>query len=133
EVEIYLYNWDEGKNLISLAGLNEVYVCEGEIIGLPPSDLKEKVPARFRKIYEEGIRTGLKFLSLIAKGFVAEFEQMIEEGKDEHDLKLKMVKRPQEINLEIPEHIYQYITSRNKKINISGPLFFGIYGKLVSP
>ena len=132
EVEIYLYNWDEGKNLISLAGLNEVYVCEGEIIGLPPSDLKEKVPAKFRKIYEEGIRTGLKFLSLIAKGFVAEFEQMIEEGKDEHDLKLKMVKRPQEINLEIPEHIYQYITSRNKKINISGPLFFGIYGKLVS-
>jgi O-phosphoseryl-tRNA(Cys) synthetase len=47
------------------------------------------------------------------------------------DKRIKMAKRPSEINLLIPDHIYNYITSNNKRVLVGGPLFFGLRAEIL--
>ena len=60
------------------------------------------------------------------QGFVAVLEERIESNQNEYDIKFRDIKRPAQINLRIPDEIYDYITGKNKKIKIVGPLYFGV-------
>jgi O-phosphoseryl-tRNA synthetase len=132
KVKIWVYNWDEGKPMISYACMNEIYVYKGSIFGLPPKELVKdsKIPPGFNEIYDEGIKTGLRFIDLICSGFVSNFEERLKQNQMQYEERYKMVKRPSELNIEIPENIYNFITSKKKKILLGGPLFFGIKGEV---
>ncbi|MDI6703503.1 MAG: O-phosphoserine--tRNA ligase [bacterium] len=130
DIKVWIYNWDEGKELLSKATFNEVWVYNGSIAGLPKKEKVDHIPESFLKIYENGINTHLRFIDLIIKRFVSELEINIKKGERSCDLRFKMIKGPREINLKIPDRIYQYISSHNKKILIGGPLFFGIKAEL---
>jgi len=122
DIKISAYNWDTGKPLISYAGLNEIWVNNGEIFGLP----RDGTLKGSEDVYKNGINTGLVFLKLITDGFVARMEKAFRSGKTEIDLKFKIAERPSDINLHIPKDVYEYITSNNKRISVKGPLFFGL-------
>ncbi|MEW6006775.1 MAG: O-phosphoserine--tRNA ligase [bacterium] len=122
DIEISAYNWDSEKPLLSYASLNEIWVNNGEIFGLP----KEGVLKGAEDVYKNGINTGLIFLKLITDGFVAKMEREFREGKAELDVKFKIAEHPSDINLSIPKDIMDYITSNNKRVITKGPLFFGI-------
>jgi len=124
DVKAWIYNWDEGKALMSYAALNEVYIYNGSIYGLPPNG--ENLKGEFLEAYRGGINTGLSFIDLIMQGFVAVLEERIEGNQKEYDIKFRDIRRPAQINLRIPNEIYKYITGKNKKIKIVGPLFFGV-------
>ncbi|HAW49401.1 TPA: O-phosphoserine--tRNA ligase [bacterium] len=127
EVRVYVYNWDEGKPLISFAGLNKVWVYNGEIFGLPD---EEKALKGTEKIYKEGINTGLVFLKLIVDGFISELEDAINKGEKSLDKKIKIAQRPSDVNLFIPQSVYEFITGENKRIVVGGPLFFGLNAEI---
>ena len=127
-IKIWIYNWDEGKPLLSYAAFNKIWVKDGEIYGLP--DDQDKIPKNLLDIYHTGVKRDLTFLKMLINGFVAELEQGITSGEKGVDRRFKIAKRPQEINLSIPDYVYRYITSHNKRIAIGGPLFFGLKAEI---
>ncbi len=123
--EISIFNWDEGKSLLSLAAMNEVYVFEGNIYGLPPDPAA--LGDKYSDIYARGIRAGLRFIDLIIAGFAAEVETQIKDNKQGPvEERLKIAKRAQQINLHVPEAAYDFIQRLHKNIRVGGPLFFGL-------
>lgn len=125
---ITLFNWDEDKPIISLAAMNEVYVYQGHVYGLPQD--RSALGDKYVDIYKEGINTGLRFIDLIIMGFAAEIEKRAAAGgPGTYEEKLKITKRPFQINLEIPEAGYDYIQRTHKTIRVGGPLFFGLRGE----
>ncbi|MDI6751987.1 MAG: hypothetical protein QME07_03925, partial [bacterium] len=126
DIRIWIYNWDEGKPLLSYAAFNKIWVKDGEIYGLPED--ADKMPKNLLDIYKKGTKKDSTFLKMLIVGFVAELEQEIASQGKGIDRRFKIAKRPQEINISIPDYVYRYITSHNKKIAIGGPLFFGLRG-----
>jgi O-phosphoseryl-tRNA synthetase len=123
--DIVLFNWDQGKPLLSLAALNEIYVHDGNIYGLPRDSAA--LGDKYLPIYEQGINTGLRFIDLILAGFAAEAEKMARRNPPEPvEERWKIAKRPIQVNLEVPEAAYDYIQRLHKNIKVSGPLFFGL-------
>jgi len=132
KVKIWVYNWDEGKPILSLASFNEIYVYEGNIIGVPKEVGKGRLTNLAQLAREKGINTNLVYLETIINGFVTRVEKAVKEGEntiiDEH---FKMAKRPSDIHLFIPDFVNRYITDKNKKIEVGGPLFFGLKAEIV--
>jgi O-phosphoseryl-tRNA synthetase len=129
DVKIWVYNWDEGKPLLSYAAFNKIWVKDGYIYGLPENPGKS--PKNLLDVYHQGIKKEITFLKMLITGFVAELEQEIASFGKGIDRRWKIPKRPQEINLFIPDYIYRYITSHNKKIAVGGPLFFGLKAEIL--
>ncbi len=125
-MKVWVYNWDEAKPMLSFAAFNEIYVYEANIIGLPKELGKGRLGDLARAIKENGINTNLVYLNNIVNGFVARLEKAVIEGKNTIDERYKMAKRPGDINLFIPDFVHRYITDNNKKIEVGGPLFFGL-------
>lgn len=125
DAEISVFNWDDGKPLLSLAAMNRVFVHESSIYGLPPD--QPAMGDKFSDVYQNGTGTELRFIDLIIAGFAADAEAAVREGKQpplEH--RWKIVKRPQQVNLHIPDAAYDFIQRLHKNIRIGGPLFFGL-------
>ncbi len=127
-IKIWIYNWDEGKPLLSYAAFNKIWVKDGEIYGLPEDE--DKIPKNLLDVYHTGLKKEITFLKMLIIGFVAELEQEIASQGKGIDRRFKIAKRPQEINISIPDYVYRYITSHNKKIAIGGPLFFGLKAEI---
>ncbi|HOX28294.1 MAG TPA: O-phosphoserine--tRNA ligase, partial [bacterium] len=123
--EITLFNWDEGKPILSLAAMNTVRVHEGNIYGLPPDPAA--LGDKFASVYEHSIDTNLRFIDLIITGFVSQLEAHIaSEGESPLEERWKITKRAQQINLKIPDAAYDFIQRTHKTIRVGGPLFFGM-------
>ncbi|MHA1695343.1 MAG: O-phosphoserine--tRNA ligase [Candidatus Helarchaeota archaeon] len=119
KVEIMIWENEEGVKLLGPAAFNEIWINEGKILGLKPGAEKP----------QHGIYTGIRYIDSIA----ALVARKIEELNDQKELKfrIKMVKRPSEINLHINDSIRYFINSKNKKIDIRGPIFIGITCRIV--
>jgi O-phosphoseryl-tRNA(Cys) synthetase len=64
---------------------------------------------------------------MIFTGFIADLEDYIINKKSQFlDKRFRIITSASQLNLHIPEDINQYLQANNKKINIYGPLFFGI-------
>ncbi|OYT54767.1 MAG: O-phosphoserine--tRNA ligase [Candidatus Altiarchaeales archaeon ex4484_2] len=118
-LEVYLVEREDDKNLLGPAALNEVYVHEGSVYGIP-DDVK-KLDNNLVKVKENGIATGITYLEAIANLFAYRIEK-----KEHEPMQIGMVKSPSYVNIEIDEIIRRYITSNNKKISIKGPVFISI-------
>lgn len=138
DVHVLIYNWDQGKKMLSMAAFNEVYVYDSSIIGLPkelPS--LDSVPNKKRALLElakqikgKGINTNICYLEAVVKGFVAELEKAVKREEREIDQRFKMINRASEINISISEEVNYYIMDNNKKIEIAGPMFFGLKAEI---
>ncbi len=128
KVTITLFNWDAGKPLLSKAAENEIVVYENGIYGLPPK--ADALGGKFVKIYNNGVKTGLLFIDMMICGFAARVEKAIDAGETgQLEEKWKVAKRPQQVNLEIPEAGYDYVQGLHKPIKVGGPLFCGLRAK----
>lgn len=127
-VKIYIYNWDEGKPLLSYAALNEVYIYNGNIYGLPPE--RGNLTGEFLEAFEKGVNTELKFLSLAIQGAIADLEEAVKRKVPAFDVRYKIIKTHGEINLFIPERVMNYITGCHKRIKVGGPIFAGVKAEI---
>ncbi len=118
-LDVYIVEREEGKNLLGPAALNEVYVHEGSIYGIP--DNVKKLDNKLAEIKEKGTATGITYLEAIANLFAYRIEK-----KKQKPLHIGMVKSPSHVNIEIDKTLRRYITSNNKKISLKGPVFISI-------
>lgn len=129
-MKVWVYNWDEAKPMLSFAAFNEIYVYDGNIIGLPEELGQGKFTDLAKLSKEKGVNTNMVYLNNIVYGFVARLEEAVKSGINTIEERYKMAKRPADINLFIPDFVNRYITDNNKKIEVGGPLFFGLKAEI---
>ncbi|MHA1143119.1 MAG: O-phosphoserine--tRNA ligase [Candidatus Helarchaeota archaeon] len=115
-VELLIWEQDKGAKLLGKASLNEICVKDGSIIG---------------SIKGEGVGTGIRFLDAIAAQAARKTEEMIDKHESSFQIRVKMVKKASELNIKIPQDVRFYITSNEKRIDLKGPVFIGITGRVM--
>jgi O-phosphoseryl-tRNA synthetase len=107
-VRVSVIEPEENTKLCGPAFLNEVFVKDGSIIGA---------------IKPKGVSTGITYIEAFAAEAAHAVEQALKMGKTEFDVRVKIVRSPNDINLTIDPVATRYITSRNKRIDLRGPVF----------
>ncbi|MDD1764682.1 MAG: hypothetical protein LUQ46_01565, partial [Candidatus Methanomethyliaceae archaeon] len=74
---------------------------------------------------EKGIKTGIRYLEAIAKAAAARIER---DGKME--IRVRMAKLPSDINLKVSEVGIRFISSRQGKVDVRGPVFVGVHSEI---
>jgi O-phosphoseryl-tRNA synthetase len=107
-VRVSVIEPEENTKLCGPAFLNEVFVTDGSIIGA---------------IKPKGVSTGITYIEAFAAEAAYAIEQALKMGKTKFDVRVKIVRSPNDINLSIDPVATRYITSRNKRIDVRGPVF----------
>ncbi len=107
--------WENDKNtkLLGPAALNRIYVLDGNILGLP----EDKAT---------GTPTDIRYLDALVAYAARKVEEMIEKNERELNIRIRMAKKSSDVNIGIQAPIRRFITSNSKKIDIRGPIFFGV-------
>lgn len=128
DVEIQILEKESGTKLLGPAAMNEIYVCDGGIFGIPKDKnlLKEKM----KEIKEKGLPTKISHLTAISNYFAAAIEDSISKEKN-YSEQIKMAKTSSDINIRIGERAARFIQSKEKQINLKGPIFTAIDAKIL--
>jgi O-phosphoseryl-tRNA synthetase len=114
--------------LLGPAALNDVYVHDGSVYGLPKDTSKLKTDVS--EIMKKGVKLEFNFLDAIADYFAAEIEKQVKAGQKEGFIQIKMTKTPGEVNITIDDTARRFILSKNKSISIKGPVFTAVEYKI---
>ena len=109
-VKITSYEKDKDACLLGKAALNNICVKDGNVIGVPEKD---------------GVDTGLQYIDGIISQVVSELEKMMKTKETYKDIRIRMIKKPSDINIKIKQEARHFITSNENKIDIRGPGFVG--------
>jgi O-phosphoseryl-tRNA synthetase len=107
-VRITVVEPEEDTKLCGPAFLNEIFVKDGNVIGAAKP---------------EGVSTGITYIGAFAAEAAYAIEQALKEGKNKLEVRVRIARSPNDINLKIDPVATRYITSRNKKIDLRGPVF----------
>ncbi|MFX1340278.1 MAG: O-phosphoserine--tRNA ligase [Promethearchaeota archaeon] len=119
-IEVYIWEKDKNVKLLGPAALNKIWIKDGNVLGLASGE-----------ILDDGIDTGKTYLEGIASEMAYTIEIMLDQNKSTYDHRVKMCYRASEINIEVDDIILEYIHSKQKKIDIRGPVFIGLSFKII--
>ncbi|MBY9005802.1 MAG: O-phosphoserine--tRNA ligase [Candidatus Lokiarchaeota archaeon] len=122
-IEVFIWERDEGVKLLGPAALNEIWVSEGAILGLSP----EKNVSN-----KQAINTGRTYIEGIASEMAYNIEILLEQNKDTYEHRVKICYRGSEVNIELDDMVLEYIQSKQKKVDIRGPVFVGLSFKTIN-
>ncbi|MCK4453755.1 O-phosphoserine--tRNA ligase [Candidatus Parcubacteria bacterium] len=111
DVKIFISEPETNKKLLGPAGLNTVYVYQGNILGINKNDKK------FQKEVQKGIKV-YSYIEAISNLFA-----WLAEKKSFGRHTIKIADTLPSINLELEKVMEKFITSKNKKIDVRGPIF----------
>jgi len=129
KIKVYVYETEAGTKLLGPAALNSIYVYDGNIVGVPEKDMKHM--GILREAREKGLPVGFNYLDAIMSLVAAKIEKAVKLGEKDVNVRITMVKHPSDINIKISDPARLYITSREKKIKIEGPVFIGVRAEIV--
>lgn len=121
KIEVYIWEKDKNVKLLGPAATNKVWVKNGEILGLSSE-----------KSIIDGIDTGITYIEGIASEMAYMIEIMLDQNKSEYEYRVKMCYRASEVNIELDDIILEYIHSKQKKVDIRGPVFIGLSFKIIN-
>jgi O-phosphoseryl-tRNA synthetase len=98
-------------------------VFNASIFGIPEKGM-DKVDL-IKDAREKGIKTGIRYLEAVAKAAAARIERG---GKME--IRIRMAKLPSDINLKVSEVGIRFISSRQGKVDVRGPVFIGVRSEI---
>ena len=127
-VKVHLYENEEDEKLLGAAARNTICVYEGNIVGVPFRGLEDV--DLVRKARRKGISTQIRYVDAIAAKAAAGVEDAVRTGKERFDLRVRLARRPRDINIRIGDVARRYITSQKKRIDTSGPIFVGIRAEI---
>ncbi|WP_319578872.1 O-phosphoserine--tRNA ligase [uncultured Methanospirillum sp.] len=121
-ISVFVEEPEEGAKLLGPACMNEIFVQDGSVLGVPDTE-------KFAQVRKEGTPVGLSFLHAAAAGAVASIEMaaMCGEGTT---VQYKMARLPGDINLKIAPYAMRYITDNNRKVDVRGPIFLTIRSEI---
>lgn len=112
-VTVKLWERDTDTKLLGAAVLNQIYVHDGNVLGLPEDKAL-------------GTPTGIRYLDALASYAAGKIEELIERNERELNLRIRMAKKASDVNIGVKTSIRRFITSKSKKIDIRGPVFFSV-------
>lgn len=148
-IEVKIIEPEAGTKLLGPASWNRIYVHNGNIVGVPhPSTLndlqptenvvediigsmgKEIVDDLAIKALKNGVPTGISYLDGVAAQAAYRIEEMVVSGEEKLSLRTTIAKLTSDVNLKLDEVAVRYITSKNKVIDIRGPIFCTITAEI---
>jgi O-phosphoseryl-tRNA synthetase len=120
KIQVFLWEKDEDVKLLGPAALNRIWVKQGNIFGLSPTEN-----------LENAIDTKMTYLEGIASEMSSKIEVLLDQEKSFYEHRIKMCYRASEVNIEVDDIILEYIHSKQKKIDIRGPVFIGLSFKVI--
>ncbi len=129
KVKVYVYETDVGTKLLGPAARNQIYINNGNILGIPEKGM-ETVQA-VKEAHEKGVSVRFSYLDAVASLAAAKIEEAIQLGRKVVDIRVKMAKHPSDVNIKVSDVARRYITSQKKKIEVVGPVFIGVRAKIV--
>ncbi|MGV9173929.1 MAG: O-phosphoserine--tRNA ligase, partial [Promethearchaeia archaeon] len=120
QLEVIIYEEDEGVDLLGPACLNKIWVKDGNILGLPANET-----------LEGAVDSGITYLEGIASEMAYNIEVMLDQGKEEYKQRVKMCYRASEVNLDIDDVVQEFIHSQQNKIDVRGPVFLGLKFRVI--
>ncbi len=118
QVEVFVEEPESNAKLCGPACQNEVFVHQGNILGVPDAE-------KWAAVRREGISTGIAYLDAVAWLAAARIEAMARCGAST-TVQVKMARTPADINLYVAEHAVRFITDHKKKIDVRGPVFLTV-------
>ncbi|RJS72438.1 MAG: O-phosphoserine--tRNA ligase, partial [Candidatus Syntrophoarchaeum sp. WYZ-LMO15] len=122
-VRVFVVEPEENTRLCGPAYLNEIVVHKGNILGIPRTD-------RWRKVFDEGVSTGIRFIDAFAAAAAARIERAAMRGEG-CEVRIRIVKTHGDINIEIDPVAMNYITGKKNKIDLRGPVFTTVVSRVV--
>jgi O-phosphoseryl-tRNA synthetase len=149
DLEVKIIEPEAGTKLLGPASWNRVHVYDGNIVGVPqpaeikrfqsPEDVADEILGNLGKevmddlaiqALKKGIPTGISYMAGVAAQATYHMEEMVVSGEEQIKLRSTIAKSPSDINLKLDELAMRYINSRNKVIDIRGPIFCTITGEI---
>lgn len=125
KISVFVDEPEDGARLLGPACMNELFVHQGAVLGLPDTE-------KFAQVRKEATPVGLSFLDATVAGAVAGIEHAARCGQSAL-IQYKMARLPGDINLKIAPHAMRYITDNNRKIDVRGPVFLTIRSVISPP
>ncbi len=122
EVTVYVEEPETGSNLLGPACGNEIFVYQGSVLGVPDTE-------KWKEVREQGVATGITYLSAVAALAAARVESGAQCG-EAVTVQAKMAKLPSDINIRIEEHAMRFITDNKKKVDVRGPVFITVRSEI---
>jgi len=134
---------EENTNLLGPAYLNEIFVYNGNIIGIPESYIKQEVenisnekdevleekykngendPLIF-KVINDGVSTNIKFYESLAALVAYKVEESVLSAEVGGTHRTTIARSLSDINLRVDDIAMKYINNENRIIDIRGPIF----------
>lgn len=130
-ITVNLVEKEANTFLLGPAALNDIYIHQSGIYGLPKDTSKLKTDVS--EILKNGLKLDINFLDAITNYFAATIEQELMAGKTEGHLAVKMAKTAGDINIAIDNAARRFILSKNKPISIKGPVFTAVEYTINTP
>jgi O-phosphoseryl-tRNA synthetase len=144
-IRVNLIEPESGTKLLGPATWNQVYVNDGNLVGVPlpakqdflPYQDMEKIsdtPLKDNMVSEalkKGVPTRISYLEGVAAQAAYRIEEMVISGQKQIKIRTTIAKSPSDINLKLDELAMRYITSENKVLDIRGPIFCTITGEIL--
>ena len=128
KIRVYVYETDKGARLLGPAACNRIYVYDGNVLGIPERGM-EHVTIVVEAL-KKGVPVGFSYLEAIAALAAARVEEALRTGQRDVNIRVRMAKHPSDLNVKIRDVARRYITSKKKKIEITGPVFVGIRAEI---
>lgn len=121
-VEVFVEESEENSKLLGPAALNEVFVKDGAILGVPDTE-------KFAEVRSLGTSTGISYLYSVANLAAARIEEAARFGEGT-TVTVKMSKHPSDVNLKIEEYGLRYVTDNKRKMDLRGPIFMTVRSEI---
>ncbi|KXA94802.1 hypothetical protein AKJ39_01195 [candidate division MSBL1 archaeon SCGC-AAA259J03] len=130
EIKVELFEPEENTKLIGPAAFNQIYVNEGNIIGVPSEGWEDD--EFLQKARKKGTPTGITYIKAFANLAALKIEEMVRKGKKKEKIRKKIIESLNNVNLEIERPARRYITNHNKKIDVRGPMFITVIAEQIN-
>ncbi len=124
KVAVHVEETEEGARLLGPACMNEIFVRNGSVLGVPDTE-------KFAQVRAEGIPAGISFLDAVAAGAAAAIEEAARCGEGTR-YQAKMARLLGDINLKVAPYVMRFITDNNLKVDVRGPVFLSIRSEILS-
>ncbi len=123
DVKVYVVEREEDTKLCGPAYANEIVVYKGSVYGIPKSE-------KWRKFFENGVATGIRYIDSFAYLAGSVIERAVAEGKEEVEVRVRVVEGLSDINLVLQDNVRRYIASKGGKIDVRGPMFVTVRAEI---
>ncbi len=114
-VKVYVEEPEENARLLGPAALNEVFVKDGAVLGVPDTE-------KFAEVRQKGIPARISYLDAVVALAASDIERKAACGLGTQ-VQVKMARLPADINLKIAPYAMRYLTDHNLKVDVRGPVF----------